>query len=170
MICCLPPLPCVASSSLLEWKQHNKESNEYGIFINAFDLRSTSLRHKGELGFDKSFPKWCVCVHSHASVCALTRLCFLELTSNELQGSGERSECAPVFQCVCSCEVPLLSERHWHRALSPPGPRQLSSEFSGALAPGLSLLLLRLHYQLRCHQPTSTFPHHHPEGARCPRV
>lgn len=110
MICCLPPLPCVASSSLLEWKQHDKESNEYGIFINAFDLRSTSLRHKAEsLGLTK-FPKMvCVCVHSHASLCALTRLWFLELTSNELQGSGERSECAPAFQCVCSCEAPLLS-------------------------------------------------------------
>lgn len=70
------------------------------------------------------------------------------MNCNEVQ----RGLSVPQRFSVCSWEAPLLSKRHWHRAVSPPGPLQLSSEFSGALAPGLSLLLLWLHYQLHCHQ------------------
>lgn len=117
VICFLSPLPCVASSSLLERKQRNnkKESNEYGIFISAFDLRSTPLSTRESLGLTY-FPKMvCVCVFTYfpkmVCVCKLVRpdqVIFKKLTSNELQWSGERSECVPAFTDVHICEAVLL--------------------------------------------------------------
>lgn len=62
---------CVAASSLLEWKQRNnkEDSNECGIFINAFGLRSTSWCTRESLGLMYLPQMGCVCSLACKLVC-----------------------------------------------------------------------------------------------------